>query len=266
MSLPHFLTGTPFKEPADTIGLLPLEERILKHMTTARLAVGEHFSLSDGRGTGREYELVAPLRKGDGGVEVRFVRPLLQEPRVRLTLVQGISVGERMDQTVRMATELGVARIIPFVCERSTVRIGVTDRPRKRDRWQRVAVAAAEQAGLLSMPAVEEPQTLDDILALLATYRTILCAWEESGGVSLHAALALPSHEAPVLVPMPAPATAALVIGPEGGLTAREVDTLRSAGATIITLGDTILRTETAAVVASALVLYELGGLGNADA
>ncbi|MDR3308144.1 MAG: 16S rRNA (uracil(1498)-N(3))-methyltransferase [Coriobacteriales bacterium] len=259
MSLPHFLTGQPFEEPAETNGLLPLEERILKHMAAVRLAVGEHFSLSDGNGTGREYELLSPLHKGDGKAEVQFVRSLARGPRAHLTLVQGISVGERMDQAVRMAAELGVARIIPFLCERSTVHIDTHDRPRKRDRWQRVALAAAEQAGLLDLPVVEEPQGLDATLSQLCGYDAVICAWEEPGGVSLHEALA-PVRTGPL------PLTAALFIGPEGGLTLGEVDTLRGAGATVVTLGDTILRTETAAAVASALVLYELGGLGNVDA
>jgi 16S rRNA (uracil1498-N3)-methyltransferase len=199
--------------------------------------------------------------------------------------VQGISATDRMDQTIRQTTELGIRRIIPLESERSTVRLDDEARAAKRRRWERVARGAAEQSGQLVLPAIEMPCALPEALALLVTLgcEGLVFFWEEPGGLSLGEALEqlglvrerpatdgqLRLESQPVFQheaqPEPQPARQprlAVFIGPEGGFSEAEATLIRAQGAQVATLGATILRTETAAVVACALILHQLGGLG----
>jgi 16S rRNA (uracil1498-N3)-methyltransferase len=131
------------------------------------------------------------------------------------------------------------------------VRILDMNRDNKAERWRRVALAAAEQSGSGIPPRIDDPCALDAVLEQIKGYEAILIAWEEPGGVSIRHALQ--GHD---------PKRVALFIGPEGGFSAKEVERVVDAGGVTVTLGDTILRTETAAVVAGGLVLAEMGFLG----
>jgi 16S rRNA (uracil1498-N3)-methyltransferase len=162
-----------------------------------------------------------------------------------------------MDLTVRQATELGLARIIPLESEYSTVRLEGAAREAKRRRWQRIARSAIEQSGRLSLPIIEAPLELEGALGLVGDCGPLLFFWEEPGGSALDDVLAATREEDGAAV-----SEAVILIGPEGGFSATEAELVQMAGAHTVTLGDAILRTETAALVASALVLYRLGGLG----
>jgi 16S rRNA (uracil1498-N3)-methyltransferase len=260
MSLPHFISTQAIYRSLEPLyvseGFLPLEPRIVQHITTLRLKRGEHFTVVDAQGYGAELELLQPCGKGEKGVMVRLVTAIDPPQRnFQLTLVQGVSVAERMDQTIRQVTELGVARIIPYLAHRSTVRVSAAASESKADRWRRVALAAAEQSGAPSVPRVDAPCKLNDLIPKLKGFDNLICAWEEARTGSLSEAVHRKTPRSNHQI--------ALIIGPEGGFDAGEVQAFEEAGAAIVTLGTTILRTETAAVVGSALTLYELGALGN---
>ena len=192
---------------------------------------------------------------------VRRIQEMPLEKLPDLTLVQGISKGDRMGQTIRQTTELGIGRIIPFLSARTVVRLAVDERGRKGSRWRRIALSAAKQSGRNILPIVEDPTGLDDICRELAEYDRVVIAWEEADkradGTPLSVTDALEGCDIDSHV--------ALVIGPEGGLTAEEVEAIKSLGSfvKIVSLGELILRTETAGTVATALCMYTLGGLGN---
>jgi 16S rRNA (uracil1498-N3)-methyltransferase len=171
-----------------------------------------------------------------------------------------------------------VAGIIPLVSERSTVRLEVGAHETKRQRWQRIARSAAEQSGQLLVPTIEEAVGLSRALDLVRGSDALLFFWEEAGGCSLAAALDEASlsdgatggegkdegqgkekNEEKDTARCP---RVALFVGPEGGFSVEEARALENAGARTVTLGATILRTETAAVVACALTLSQLGALG----
>ncbi|MRR13255.1 RsmE family RNA methyltransferase, partial [bacterium] len=140
--------------------------------------------------------------------------------------------------------------------ERSVVRLEGTKAAARTARWRRVAAEAAKQSQLADVPHVTDIVAFADLPAALADSLVLVC-WEDSEaapgiGEALRAA-------APV-----AETDVAIVVGPEGGLTSAEVRVLQRAGASVCSLGSTILRTETAGVVAAALALYERGGLGGA--
>jgi len=176
----------------------------------------------------------------------------------RVTLVMGVAKGEKMDAIVRQATELGVERVIPVLSERSVVKLLPARAAEKTERWRRVAHAAAKQAKRASVPDVSVAAPLGDVLAELASYDGVIVAWEESSGAHV-------ARVARAWAGTPS-ARVAVVVGPEGGLSASEVAGLEAIGARVATLGPTILRAETAAVAAIAVVMSAMLDRDGSDA
>ena len=177
----------------------------------------------------------------------------------RVVLVFGVSKGSRNDDLIEGAVEVGVSEMIPVLSARSVVKLDADKRMDRAARWRRVALAAAKQSKRSSVPSVRDPVTLADVLPELRACDLVLVAWEEAAehGRSIREAVAAASG-------ISSESRVALVVGPEGGLSSDEVALLEQSGGVVVTLGPTILRVETAGVVATALVVYELGGLGNA--
>jgi 16S rRNA (uracil1498-N3)-methyltransferase len=172
---------------------------------------------------------------------------------VRITLVQGVPKGDRMETIVRAATELGVARVCPAITERTVVRLDPGRWQERARRWQRVAREAAKQSRRAVVPAVDPPRPFLECLEAPATARALrLCLWE-GDAPPLRAVLPRDGRVSDVH----------LVIGPEGGLASHEVDAARRRGFLVATLGPGVLRTETAGPATIAIVQWELGGLGS---
>ncbi|MCL1890557.1 MAG: 16S rRNA (uracil(1498)-N(3))-methyltransferase [Coriobacteriia bacterium] len=286
MTYPHFHTDVlphSFCEKNETnVSFeLPVEGDIVAHMKTLRLNAGEHFVLVDRAGVAHTFELAAvpraPKKATDAtvAVSVRFCGKQQYQRPARLTLVQGISTGERMDQTIRQVTELGVSRIVPLESLRSTVRLTAEARPKKQERWMRLARAAADQSAATLVPEITAPCKLDEALALVSDCDVVLVAYEEHAGTGIRAALEKCVSEtlkkdkngnAKEAFALPAPPNVprvAIFVGSEGGFDSSEIAILQTKGAIPVSLGRSILRTETAAVIACALALHELGELGN---
>lgn len=160
-----------------------------------------------------------------------------------LTLAYGLPKGDKLDVVLRQATELGVGRVVLLDCARSVVKL-TADRAAKRlERLERVVEQAARQSGRADVPRLMGPLSVAAAAAQLADHTIWLLHTE--GGVSLAGA--------------PARAPLAVFVGPEGGFDHAEIEALD--GATRVTLGPSVLRTETAAPVACALALHRLGVL-----
>ena len=264
MSLPRFFIETPL--PDDGEVALPFNEDELRHINVRRCEVGEHIACFAEGGKAWEIEITyIDSERVTGRIEKRLPRKKLPH----LTLVQGISKGDRMGQTIRQTTELGIERIIPFLAERSIVRLRKDEGGYKGDRWRRIALSAAKQSGRTYLPAVEDPTALKDICEELKGFDRVIICWEEAdkdadgNALSVDAALRAPDSETGQGCDINS--KVALVIGPEGGLTKKEVDAFKECGdhVKLVTLGQLILRTETAGTVATALCMYGLGGLGS---
>ncbi|MDR2196604.1 MAG: 16S rRNA (uracil(1498)-N(3))-methyltransferase [Coriobacteriales bacterium] len=255
MTLPHFLTDAPLAPDEEGRLALSLTRELAEHLRSARIRPGEHIVLADGQGKGLEIEVEAVFGER---LEGRVVRRLIDRVGEQLTLVQGISRSDRMDQIVRQATELGLVRIIPFKAERTTVRLDEAQRNAKQERWKRVARAATEQSTRLTAPLIDAPVDLAGALALTDDFDGRILAWEEAGDTAMPLGLLVRGMATAVF----ANPRIALFIGPEGGFAPAELVQMREAGVQLASLGPTILRTETAALVAAAIVLYHLGGLG----
>ena len=256
MSIPRFFMKGDL--PDGDVVALPFSEKELHHMAVRRIEVGEHIAACAPGGKCWEVE-IASIE--EDAVTGRCIAAMPLKHLPNLTLVQGISKGDRMGQTIRQTTELGIQRIIPFLSERTVVRLVVDERGRKGSRWRRIALSAAKQSGRNILPIVDDPTSLEDICHELSDFDRVVIAWEDADKNSDDTPLSI----ADALDSCDMESRVALVVGPEGGLTASEVNVLRGLGSfvKVVTLGELILRTETAGTVATALCMYELGGLGN---
>lgn len=217
-----------------------------------RLGTGDTLTVLDGRGkvygvviekAGREEVICAVISESDAG----------GAPPVRITLVQGLTKGDKMDFIVQKATELGVWRLIPLTCDRSVVKL-LGDKPQRRsERWQRIAREAAKQCRRPDVPEVLPPLGWEETLAGMPDGTAGLITWEEENLESLKKVFAEsgPMEDAYVF------------IGPEGGFTSAEVELARTRGIKPVTLGPRILRTETAGLAVLAIILYQFGDLGG---
>jgi 16S rRNA (uracil1498-N3)-methyltransferase len=171
------------------------------------------------------------------------------ETALHITIAQAVPKGQKMDLVVEKATELGAHAIVPV---RSARVIAHDTSPAKVERWRRIAKSAAQQSGRLRVPDVADVHDWDALLATFARYDRVYVPWE----------LAEPAPLRDVFERELAGARSVLiVIGPEGGFSADEVERARAAGALAISLGRRILRTETAALVVLAALLYARGEL-----
>jgi 16S rRNA (uracil1498-N3)-methyltransferase len=152
-----------------------------------------------------------------------------------------------MDWVVQKATELGVTRIVPLLTLRSVVRLDASQARKKTEHWQAVAVAACEQCGRNRLPVVQDPQELRPFLAELPP---------DSTGLLLSPAGDVHLPDLPVKT-----AAITVLIGPEGGLAPEEQQAAITAGFTPARLGPRVLRTETAAIAALAVIQARLGDL-----
>jgi 16S rRNA (uracil1498-N3)-methyltransferase len=226
-----------------------LEGNAASHITRVlRLRVGATLTLFDG--AGGEYQ--GSIDKAHGGeviVAVGAHCAIERESPLTLTLAQGVSRGERMDLVVQKATELGVSHLVPVLTERSVVRLTAQQSDRKLNHWRAIVVGACEQCGRNRLPSVAAPLTLREFL-------------KGDAGAAPGARLLLSPAGTATLRDVPRPSTAVTVlIGPEGGLTDEEQQASVAAGFTALRLGPRVLRTETAAIAALALLQREFGDL-----
>lgn len=165
--------------------------------------------------------------------------------RPRMSLAQALVKGERMDMIVQKATELGVGRIIPLIADRSEVRLD-TERSEKRlERWRRIVIEAAKQSERLTLPSIETPRTLRE---LLANSEEPVVALVERDARSIRV----------VLDELGAPEEVIVVVGPEGGWSDDERRLFEASNAHCVSLGPGVLRAETAAIAGLAVVRYAL--------
>jgi 16S rRNA (uracil1498-N3)-methyltransferase len=214
-----------------------------------RLRPGDTVIATDG--AGRDYTVRLDSVGDNATGTVLTAAPGTPPSPLAVTLVQGVPKGDKMETIVRAATELGVARVWPALCERTIVRLEPSRWRDRARRWQRVAREAAKQCGRAVLPEVETPRPLAECLVAAAHADLALCCWE-GGGVPLAEALGAAA----------APRAALLVIGPEGGLAAAEVEAARARGLIIASLGPRTLRTETAGPAVLAILQARFGDLG----
>ena len=202
-----------------------------------RLKAGDTIVVFDGRGG--EYDAaIQRVEKDRVDVKLGGFRDADVEAPLRLGLVQGLPEADKMDWIIQKAVELGVGWVQPIVCDRSVVRLAGERAARREAHWRRVAVAACEQSGRNRIPEVRPTLGFQSWVAVPAAAPR----WVLTPG-------------APALAAQPAPdGELELLIGPEGGLSEREMDLAISQGGISVGLGPRVLRAETAPIAALAAI------------
>lgn len=213
-----------------------------------RLQVGAAVTLFNG--DAHEYPArLAAVGSREVRVSVASRESPARESPLRITLVQALARGEKMDWIIQKATELGVARIVPVATERSEVKLDADRAAKRLEHWRAVAIAACEQCGRNTLPHIEAP--------------CALAAWLEREGTarSTHRWMLCPDDAAPRVRDLQWVGSEVidLAIGPEGGFGTGDLAALRAHDFHALTLGPRILRTETAGVAALAALQSRFG-------
>ena len=251
----HFFTETEFFTESEAVITGPDVNHI---KNVLRMKPGEKILLSDGKGTNCLCEITELF---PDKVLAKILPEEVDDTElpVKVTLYQGLPKADKMEFIIQKCVELGVTKIVPVDTDRAVVKLDAKKAKSKLARWQAIAHSAAMQSGRMVEPRVHEPHTVKQAVQLLREFDCVLVCWEECPSTkTIAAALEQALGNASVDKPR-----IAVVVGPEGGLSADEVEALTaSENAWPVTLGPSILRTETAGIVAPALVLYACGGMG----
>ena len=210
---------------------------------------GDRIAVLDGRGSAYQARIVALERDK---VYIELEAPLAENPDAapEIILAQGYLKDKKMDGLVRQLTELGVARWIPFLAERS---VPVPDQNRmvgRYERWQKLSIEAVKQCGRRRPMAIDPVVPFETALDQARDCDTRIIFYEKQSDTRTHP-------------PVPAPTTARVfvMVGPEGGFEPDEIDRARRAGFSVLGLGPRILRAETAALTAAVLTQYLFGDM-----
>jgi 16S rRNA (uracil1498-N3)-methyltransferase len=224
----------------DRVAFAPDDAR--KLATVLRKQSGDRVQVVDSGGAAFAATLEVGGRDVAATLDERLDRGEV-ETALRVTIAQAVPKGQKMELVVEKATELGAHAIVPV---RSARVIGHETSPAKVERWRRIAKSAAQQSGRARIPDVADVHGWDALLATFARYDRVYVPWELADPAPLREVF---ERE------LPAATSVLIVVGPEGGFSAAEVERARAAGASAISLGRRILRTETAArvVVSAAL-------------
>jgi 16S rRNA (uracil1498-N3)-methyltransferase len=255
--MPDFRAYSPHATAdAREIVLSPGESHHL--VVVNRCSRGDPVVAFDGRG--REWSCTCrDAAKSGATLAVESTRTA--PPReVALTLVQALPKGSTMDEIVRQATELGAARIVPLLTERTQVQLDGDRADKKVEKWRTAAVEAAKQCGNPWVPEIAPVQDLAAVLASLAgeADELRLVASLHPGAQPLRTAVAdwRAAHAGKL------PSRALWLVGPEGDFSPAEMAKLRATGVVPVTLGPLVLRCDTAAVAALSVLAHEFRSAG----
>ena len=219
---------------------IELTETVFHHwVKVLRARIGESATLFNGQGGEYEVSLIE-INKKSASVSVNAFNPDNRTPTISTLLGQVMSKGDRMDYAIQKATELGVAKIQLLTSERCEMRLKYDRDQKKLDHWQGIAIAACEQCGMNKVPEVLAPIALQD--------------WLTSPLPNTKLVLAPNKDQVNVLAD--ATSEVALLIGPEGGLSEAEIEASNQAGFINWCIGERVLRTETAPIVALSILNY----------
>lgn len=241
-----------FVDPAAVQGryIIIDDRNELHHMRRVlRLAPGDELDISDK--TSFEYRTrIESLSEDEARLLILDKQKFAHEPRLKITLYQGIPKGSKMDEIIQRSVELGVLTIAPVFMERTVV-VDRGNFGKKLARWQKISAEAVKQCRRGLVPQVSEPQDFAALLDELSNYDLVVFPYENEENYTLKDLLRQEAAGRAIK-------TVAVLIGPEGGFSEKEAQMLADRGIAGVSLGRTILRTETAGPAAIAMIMYEL--------
>lgn len=170
----------------------------------------------------------------------------ISETNIKLSIFQGIPKSDKMETIIQKCTEIGAYDFIPLEVKRCVAKIEKKDSIKKISRWQKIAEVAAKQSGRNIVPTVKDIINIEKLCEMIKDYELVIVAYEQEKNMSIKDILEKNDKIHKV----------AIVIGPEGGFEEKEIEILKNAGAKVISLGNRILRTETAPIVISSIIFY----------
>lgn len=220
----------------------------IRHLSkVCRLKEGDQVDVSDSM----EWEYLTEIVSIDEDEVVLAIldkQKFAREPELAVTLFQGIPKAGKMETIIQKCVELGVHAIAPVFMERTVV-VEKGNFAKKLDRWQKIADEAVKQCKRGTIPQVLSQLRFPQMLDQLSEYDLILFPYENESDFSIKDCLRNLKEK---------PKSVAIIIGPEGGFSDKEAEALDQVGAVRVTLGKTILRTETAGMAALSMTMYEL--------
>ncbi len=217
-----------------------------------RLSPGDIIGLFDGTGTEYETRITAFSRTG---VEVALIKQFQKETdsKIQIDIAQALLKDRKMDDLIRQLTELGATRFLPFISQRSIPRPDKKRLLLRTQRWGKIARESLKQCRRSSVMKVEEIVSFDSMLNLAGGSDLKIAFWEDA---------VQPTQSVVELTGKTAVKRIVAILGPEGGFTQEEMDRATAAGFKTASLGPRILRAETAAITACALLQYLFGDMG----
>ena len=222
-------------QPLEKDTEVPLDARAKKHLVQVlRKRTGDAVTLFNGNGRDAHGVIVKADARAECVVRVDALEMVATESPLAVTLVQAIAKGDRMDWLVQKSVELGVAEIRPVWTKRTEVRLDAQRAARRLQRWQEIAISACEQSLRAVVPVIHAPAALDEWLPPA-----------DMPGILLHPEAEARLHDVTKTLDGTSPHIASAV-GPEGGFTEDDIESLRAGGYQAVRIGPRVLRTETA--------------------
>jgi len=242
-----------YTEPTNiSEGILEIKGQELKHLSRVlRKKVRDIIEVVDGQGN-LYTAILTKINKETAQAEIQKKARYIAEPNFKLTLAHAIPKRKRFDLVIEKGTEIGVSIFIPLLCKNSNV----NEVSSRLNRWKKIAIAAMKQSARSVLPEITAPQTIQDILRNQGLLKLGLIADMGKNAKSLSTIISeLKQKSAPIK-------SATMLIGPEGGFSQNEIKLAIENGFHRFSLGPRRLRTETAGIAASAILMELVGEMG----
>jgi len=235
-----------------TGGFLSITGKEARHIRNVlRMKKGETLILMDREGQSFEATIEAVHYK-EVRVKINKTIPPLPPSPVKISLAQALIKSHPMEYLIQKVAELGIHSIHPFYSERTVIQLKSAHLKNKMDRWMGIMKSACKQCGRVTLPELNTPLLFEEMIKDVPDTKTLkILLWEDEDKVDLKRLLTSMSSAPHVFV----------IVGPEGGFTSNEINLAKDAGFHIVSLGNRILRAETAAVSLASIIQYEWGDL-----
>lgn len=213
-----------------------------------RLKPGDKITISDNAGT--DYECVIQSINSDKVIAgIEDMKRNASELDTRIVLFQGMPKSDKLEFIIQKAVELGVSEIVPVMTQRTVVKLDAKKEAKRLERYNSIALAAAKQSGRGIIPVVSSFMTFSKAVEYSRSLSMNIIPYENAKGIE---------HSRRVIADITGKDSLGIFIGPEGGFAESEVELAVSAGASCITLGNRILRTETAGLAALSIIMFNI--------
>lgn len=222
----------------------------VKHIVQVlRSKVGEELTLCDINTNLNYISTISQIHPDCIICKIEDCTKSVVESNIEVTLYQGLPKADKMEYIIQKNIELGIKEIVPVEMARCVVKLDDKTANKKIERWQKIAEAAAKQSGRDCIPEVKMPISPNELCDEIKKFDMVILAYENEKNITLKQELKKINNFEKLKI--------GIIIGPEGGLSEKEVEMFINAGAKVVTLGKRILRTETASIAIMSNIVYE---------